>query len=96
MHRVLLLLALSWCGIAQTAKSSLTSALTFEVASVKIVDAPQSATGFKKGEAGPVQTSANPIRFSRRNATLESMLLLSWPVMSAGTGANTVTATKSS
>ena len=71
MHKLLLLLAVSWYGAAQTAAPP----LTFEVASVKTIAADQSPVTVRKNGSGPVPTSANPIRFSRRRATLESLLL---------------------
>jgi uncharacterized protein (TIGR03435 family) len=72
MRPLLLFVAASLCGIAQTEAS-----LTFEVATVKKYGDPQPAgpVGARKSEAAPVRSSgADPILFSRRNATLASLI----------------------
>jgi uncharacterized protein (TIGR03435 family) len=52
--------------------------LTFEVASVKTASQPAGFVTSKKSAAGSVPASADPIRFSRRNATLASLLLAAY------------------
>jgi hypothetical protein len=59
MRQALLLLALGWCAIAQTADSS----LTFEVASVKVTGAAESLT-LPRAKAPPAPHRQAPIRFS--------------------------------
>jgi hypothetical protein len=72
MRGILVLLAACVYGSAQRADPP----LTFEVASVKMAGAAESAAkAAKKNAVGSVRVSANPIRFSRRNATLASLLL---------------------
>jgi uncharacterized protein (TIGR03435 family) len=72
MRTLLLLVAASLCGVAQTEAS-----LTFEVATVKKYGDPRPAgpVAARKSEAGPARLSgADPILFSRRNASLTSLL----------------------
>lgn len=74
MRGIPILLVASCCGSAQSVGPS----LIFDVASVKIVGATETSAGAKKSEVGPVQATANPVRFSRRNATLASLLLTAY------------------
>lgn len=75
MRGILVLLAACAYGSAQSADPP----LTFEVASVKMVGAAESAAKMtKKSAARSVRVSADPIRFSRRNATLASLLLTAY------------------
>jgi uncharacterized protein (TIGR03435 family) len=77
MRAIVLLLATSWYGSTQSTDTS----LTFEVASVKVTSAAQSAGGMvtaRKSSSGPGPGAADPIRFSRRRATLASLLLAAY------------------
>ena len=76
MRAILILLAASWYGRAQSPDPS----LTFEVASVKAAGAQQSggSVSFKKSEKGSAGPSADPIRFTRRNATLARLIVAAY------------------
>jgi uncharacterized protein (TIGR03435 family) len=69
----------SWYGSAQAADPS----LTFDVASVKMTGTGPISGRVGKGDVASVQAPADSTRFSKRNATLASLLLtayrLPWP-----------------
>ena len=71
MPRTLLLFALSFCAGAQTP-------LAFEVASVKMAGQDQPAVMSARKRTAGMPASGNPTLFTRRNATLSSLILAAY------------------